>query len=108
MPSSRTVVQIFVSSPSDVAEEREALETIVTELNRTWSGPMGVLLELVRWETHTHPAFASDAQAAINHQIGDEYDVFLGILWASFRDTNSSGILRNRGRIFACAHTSPA
>lgn len=45
---------------------------------------MGVLLELVRWETHTHPAFASDTQAAVNDQIGDEYDVFLGILWGRF------------------------
>ena len=84
MPSSRLVVQVFVSSPSDVAPEREALETIVSELNTTWSGRLGVFLELIKWETHTHAAFSSDPQSAINDQIGNTYDVFLGVLWSRF------------------------
>jgi len=81
MPRSETVLQVLVASPSDVSEEREILETVITELNRTWSKTLGVRLELIRWETTTHPAIGSDAQSVINAQIGDDYDVFIGIIW---------------------------
>lgn len=84
MPQSRTIIQIFVSSPSDVQQEREALETIVAELNRTWSNSLNLIFELIKWETHTYPAFSIDPQSAINDQIGDSYDVFLGIIWGRF------------------------
>ncbi|MGO2992855.1 MAG: hypothetical protein ACTIDY_15450 [Halomonadaceae bacterium] len=72
---------MFVASPGDVSEEREVLESVVTELNHTWSKSLGVRLELLRWETSTRPGIGSEPQAVINSQIGDEYDVFIGILW---------------------------
>lgn len=81
MPRSETVLQVFVASPGDVRDEREVLESVVAELNRSWAKTLGVRLELVRWETSTHPAVGSDPQSVINAQIGDEYDVFIGILW---------------------------
>jgi len=78
-------LSIFVASPSDVAEERDLLEDVVKELNLQWSrGVKGVRLELVRWETHSYPGVSSDPQAVINDQIGDDYDIFLGILWKRF------------------------
>ena len=81
MPRSETVLQVFVASPGDVADEREVLESVVAELNRTWSKSLGVRLELLRWETSTRPGIGSEPQDVINSQIGDEYDVFIGILW---------------------------
>jgi hypothetical protein len=33
---------------------------------------------------HTHPGFGTDPQAVINEQIGDTYDVFIGIIWSRF------------------------
>lgn len=84
MPRKATLVQVFVASPSDVQRERDLLESLVTELNQNWSRNLGVIFELVRWETHVRPAFGSDPQAIINEQIGDEYDVFIGILWGCF------------------------
>ncbi|MGM8851823.1 hypothetical protein ACS8E6_15100 [Salinicola halophyticus] len=81
MPRSETVLQVFVASPGDVADEREVLESVVVELNRTWSKSLGVRLELLRWETSTRPGIGSEPQDVINSQIGDEYDVFIGILW---------------------------
>lgn len=77
-------LSIFVASPSDVTEERELLEEVVKELNLQWSRVKGVRLELVRWETHSYPGVSSDPQAVINEQIGDDYDIFLGILWKRF------------------------
>ncbi|WP_028230501.1 DUF4062 domain-containing protein [Paraburkholderia mimosarum] len=84
MARTSTIVQVFVASPSDVAPEREALETLIAELNRAWSVGLGIMFELVRWETHVAPAMGGDPQALINEQIGDDYDVFIGILWAKF------------------------
>lgn len=81
MPRSEIILQVFVASPGDVAEEREVLESVVAELNRTWSKSLGVRLELLRWETSTRPGIDSEPQAVINSQVGDEYDVFIGILW---------------------------
>jgi len=81
MPKQNTVLQVFVASPNDVAEERRILESVITETNRIWSGNLGLAFELVKWETDVYPSFSSDPQAVINDQIGEEYDVFIGIFW---------------------------
>lgn len=81
MARQNTVIQVFVASPGDVKEERAILETVVIQLNQIWSKNLGLTFELLRWETTVHPAFSSDPQAAINEQIGLDYDVFIGIFW---------------------------
>ncbi len=75
------VLRVFVASPSDVAAERDIVASAVEEVNRGTGQGLGVRLELVRWETHTHPELGTDPQNVVNQQIGDEFEVFLGILW---------------------------
>ena len=82
MPRHSTVLQVFVASPGDVSEERAVLDTVVAELNRTWSRNLGLTFEVMKWETNTRPGFDQDAQAVINAQIPDDFDVFLGIFWS--------------------------
>lgn len=84
MPNINITYKVFVGSPSDVREERECIDEIVLELNKTWSGHVGVQLEVVKWETDTHPAFGEYPQEVINKQINDDYDVFLGVMWKRF------------------------
>jgi hypothetical protein len=84
MPRTETILRVFVASPSDLEDERNALEGVIRELNITWRKNLGISLELVRWETHTYPAIAVDAQEAINQQIDDEYDIFIGLMWTRF------------------------
>ena len=81
MPRTESVVTVFISSPSDVSAEREILDSVVNELNRTWSRTLGIRLEPIMWETHSRPAFGNDPQDVLNDQFPDDYDVFLGILW---------------------------
>jgi hypothetical protein len=81
MPRKTIVLRVFIASPSDVDPERALLESLVGELNSAWSATLGVMFELIKWETSVRPAFSSDPQAAINEQIGEDYDVFLGIFW---------------------------
>jgi hypothetical protein len=83
MPEEYRKIRIFVASPGDVLMEREQLARVVEELNITIPAiapEKKVVLELVRWETHTHPAIGAEPQAVVNEQIGD-YDIFVGILW---------------------------
>jgi len=84
MARQETTLQAFISSPDDVAEERAMLEDIVRELNSTWSKSLGVRIELVKWETHVSPGIAAEPQQVINEHIGDDYDIFIGIMWCRF------------------------
>jgi uncharacterized protein YoxC len=81
MPKSNTILQVFVASPADVAEERRILESVILDTNRIWSSNLGLTFELLNWEKNVHPGFSSDPQAVINEQIGHDYDVFIGIFW---------------------------
>jgi Domain of unknown function (DUF4062) len=80
-------IRIFVASPGDVLVERDHLAKVIEELNLTLSllaPEKGLVLELVRWETHVAPGLGRDAQDVVNQQIADAYDVFVGIMWKRF------------------------
>src|SRR5262245_47028120 len=86
MPTTVNKIKVFVASPGDVQAEREQLSRVVEELNRTipeLAPEKGILLELVKWETHVHPGLGRDAQDVVNRQIG-AYDIFVGIMWKRF------------------------
>lgn len=91
MARQETILSVFVASPSDVDEERTRLEDVISEHNVTWSRELGVRLELVRWETHAFPSFGEDAQAVINEQIPDDFDIFVGIMWYRFGTPTGRG-----------------
>lgn len=73
-------LQVFLASPSDLAEERALLPGVIEEVNRTIAFPAGLFLELVRWETHARPGVGRDAQDVVNQQIGPK-DLFIGVMW---------------------------
>ena len=92
MARTETVLQAFVASPGDVSNERELLEEVIRELNITWRKSLGISIDLVRWETHAFPGVGSDPQDVINASIGDNYDIFIGIMWGRFgTPTNNFG-----------------
>jgi len=76
-------IRIFIASPSDVKQERNALGRVVDEIRRTVGDSQFVDLELVRWETHTWPAKGRYSQDVVNRQIG-AYDIFIGVMWRRF------------------------
>jgi hypothetical protein len=84
LAKTHTILEVFIASPGDVSPERAVLEGVVSEFNLTWGDKHKVHLELVKWETHSRPSFGEDAQDVINTQVGDSYDVFLGIMWGRF------------------------
>ncbi|MFT7403211.1 hypothetical protein [Zhongshania sp.] len=82
MARNETIISVFVASPGDVIDERKALESIISELNRTWSRTLNLRLELIKWETDIHPSFGAYPQDVINKQLNDEYDVFIALFWS--------------------------
>lgn len=84
MPRSEDVLSIFLASPSDVTEERSRAADVVFEWNRAWSRNLGLRLELLRWEDDAYPDAGEDAQDVINHQIPNDWDLFVGVMWARF------------------------
>lgn len=85
MAKSITKYTIFVSSPSDLTEERAAIEEVIKELNLTYGNANNCVIELLKWETHSAPGISkSHTQDIINNDIGDDYDIFLGLLWKRF------------------------
>lgn len=80
-----TKYSIFLASPSDLDEERFAVEEVVAELNLTYSPVNNLVIELLKWETHSAPGISNlHPQKIINHDIGNDYDLFLGIIWKKF------------------------
>jgi DNA-binding XRE family transcriptional regulator len=84
MGKQATILRALIACPEDLAEEVAAADVVVRELNSTLAESLGVHIELIFWKTHAYPGIGSDPQAVINDQIGDNYDIFIGILSTRF------------------------
>lgn len=82
MPATVQKLRLFLASPGDVTTERNAMESVVRELNLSLGAPLGFVLELVRWETHARPALGRP-QGLVNDLLG-AYDLFVGVMWKRF------------------------
>ena len=83
MPETLRKIRIFISSPSDVRRERDALEKVITQdLQQTLGKKHNLYLEPLRWEKRARPGMG-DIQSRISRQMG-EYDIFIGIFWKRF------------------------
>ena len=92
------VLKVFVASPSDVVDERNALAKLIGDINDVlvYLTPEKQLrLELVRYETHSYPDLGRP-QEVINREIPVDYDIFVGIMWkraGTPTDTADSGTI---------------
>lgn len=77
-------ISIFLSSPGDLAAEREIAKSVCDEINLDRGRMEGFHLTLLRWETHAHPGMDERSQSIINKDIGDQYDIFLGLMGNRF------------------------
>lgn len=86
------LLKVFVASPSDVHEERKALDPVVQEINDTIGRRSGLRLDLVRWETGAYPGLAAGGpQAVIDAQLPvEDVDIVIGIFWRRFGTPTSS------------------
>ncbi len=76
---SSEALTLFLASPNDVLDERQAVGRVVEQLNILLGTRTHV--RIIKWETDVAPNVGSDPQAIVNAQLGDSYDIFLGIFW---------------------------
>jgi hypothetical protein len=77
------IIKVFLSSPSDVQEEREGLARVIRDINEVLAflvPEKRLSLQLLSYETHVHPDLGPP-QDVINSQIPDDYDIFVGVMW---------------------------
>ena len=84
MPKEKLEYCILLSTPSDLTDERSAVEEIISELSATWGRANDATLRLLSWEKDVAPSFASEAQEVINQSFDDDWDVYLGIMHIRF------------------------
>lgn len=78
------IVDIFISSPGDVKEYRNLILSIVQAWNQRNGRSRKLFFNSLRWEDLVSPDIGRTGQDVINEQIGDSYDIFLGVMWARF------------------------
>jgi ubiquinone/menaquinone biosynthesis C-methylase UbiE len=76
-------IRVFVSSPSDAKAERDLLDGVVEEINRTIGETGSFVLQLFKWELNVVPQIDQTPQEVIDSQMPD-CDVYLGILRTRF------------------------
>jgi len=73
------VFNVLIASPSDVSEERDVVTAAIYAWNAANYSATGIMLNPVRWETHSFPESGDRPQAIVNRQIVDEGDLLIGI-----------------------------
>jgi SAM-dependent methyltransferase len=81
MPKQLVKYKVFISSPSDVQEAREAAEEVIQEWNKLNSDKSGILFESLRWEVDASPNLQQSAQENINENLLAEADALIAIFW---------------------------
>lgn len=102
-----SIYTIFLASPGDVVEERDAVDEAVSELNLA---NHGYQFEVIRWETYVPPGVGEDAQDVVNKAIPDDYDIFLAILWTHIGSSTGraiSGTVEEFNRAYARFTANP-
>ena len=60
------------------------MKQVIEQVNRMRGRAASARLHLITWEEDTRPGVGEDAQDVVNKQIGDDYDLFVGIMWTRF------------------------
>ena len=84
MPKQLTSLAVFVSGPSDVEAEKARLRTVTTDIGQVLEKTHGVTLRLIGWPDTFHPGIGIDPQSVISQQLGNDYDIYVGILGIRF------------------------
>lgn len=75
------VYDVLIASPSDVREERDAVELAILEWN-AMNTELGVVLRPVRWERDSIPLLGKPPQEALNEQFVGLCDLGIAFFWS--------------------------
>jgi hypothetical protein len=88
----KKVIKILVASPSDTKDERESCLRVFIELNKGIGDKHGFVIEQRMWENNTRPSFGNYSQEVVSEQLGNDYQIFVGIMNNKFgTETKKAG-----------------
>ena len=90
-------LRIFVSSPSDMAPEREKVTSTAQAL-KALADSLGLTLEVIDWSVVV-PDMGQPEQVILNQLEPSSADIFIGILWHRF-GTPAKGKYKSGTRLF--------
>ena len=73
------VLRVMIASPGDVKEEREIVTKEIYRWNDAHTSSRKLILQPVKWETHSTPQLGAPPQEVLNEQILDDTDVLIGV-----------------------------
>jgi len=73
------VLNVMIASPGDVAAERMAVTDELYKWNSANNPLRRLMLQPVKWETHSRPEMGQSPQEIINRDLLDEADIVIGI-----------------------------
>jgi hypothetical protein len=73
------VLNVFIASPGDTSDFRDAVEAALHRWNGMRSANAGVVLLPRRWEVDGVPLMGGDGQSQLNSQLVDKADIVIGI-----------------------------
>src|SRR3989339_253792 len=77
--------KVFIASPSDTSKERDLCEKIFDEINSGLGSIYNFRIESLKWENDVRPTIKNkDVQSIIFDQIGNDFEVFIGIMNKKF------------------------
>ncbi len=79
MGYSASVLKVMIASPGDVAEERRIVTDEIYRWNDAHAESRNIILQPVKWETHSTPRLGQAPQAELNEQIAENADILIGI-----------------------------
>ncbi len=79
------IYKAFIASPSDTSRERILCDKIFDEINSGLGEIYKFRIESLRWEKDVRPTIKDkDGQSIIFDQIGDKFEIFIGIMNKKF------------------------
>ena len=79
-----TNLTIFVSGPDDAEAEKSALKRVIADLGEDLERTHAITLRLIGWPDTIRPGVGADPQSVINQQVGQAFDIYIGILGTRF------------------------
>jgi hypothetical protein len=73
------VLNVFIASPGDTSEYRDAVEAALHRWNGMRAANSGIILLPRRWEVDGIPLMGGDGQSQLNAQLVDNADIVIGI-----------------------------
>jgi len=82
----KNILRLVLSSPGDVAAERDAMAKVIDELNHGVAKDRQLHLELIRWETDAAPDVHPDGPQGVIDAALDiqNAEIVVGIFWKRF------------------------